>query len=132
MENAQPSTFPSPGFLNNWRRGEELLRESGPDFLSKGKRFPDPINGGRRNYRIADAYDPVTRTALESKTGQQRLTDKLRQQIDRDAALVADSPEIDVVEWHFFASATSSRIADDPELFEYLTDKGIPYVIHLP
>ena len=43
-----------------------------------------------------------------------------------------DRPEIDVVEWHFFASATSSRIADDPELFEYLTENGIPYVIHLP
>jgi hypothetical protein len=56
---------------------------------------------------------------------------KIRRQIDRDAELI-DADTFASVEWHFFASATSNRIAYDPVLFEYLTEKGIPYVIHLP
>lgn len=132
VKNASPSTIPSPGFLNSWRRGEEILRQSGPDFIDKGKGFADPAAAGSRaNYRIADAWDPINRVALESKVGAQRLTDKLRQQIDRDAALKA-ADQIETVEWHFFASNLSGKIADDPELFDYLTSKGIPYVIHLP
>ena len=132
LKNAKPSAIPSPGFLGSWKDGEAILRATGPDFLAKGKGFADPINGGRRNYRIADAWDPVSGVMLESKTGAQRLSSKIRRQIDRDAALVANNADVNKVEWHFFASDISQKIADDPALFEYLTSKGIPYVINLP
>ncbi len=132
VEDALPSSIPSPGFLSTWQRGEQILRESGPTFIDKGKGFADPaIQGGRANFRIVDAWDPINSVALESKVGVQRLSDSLRRQIDRDAALLADGRYVRV-EWHFFASGTSGKIADDPKLFEYLTANDIPYVIHLP
>ena len=98
-----------------------------------------------RNFRIVDAYNPGTRTALESKSGRQSMRrdpnnpgkphpdDKLKQQIDRDRGLLdASDVPIEEVTWHFFASDVSGYIADDPLLFDYLRANNIPYEIHLP
>ncbi len=80
------------------------------------------------------AQGRTERCVTVSSTGAtvpQRRTDELRRQIDRDVGLI-DAGVCSKVERHFFPSNISNRTADDPELVEYLTDNGIPYVIHLP
>ena len=79
-----------------------------------------------------DAWDPDRLVALESKVGTQRLTESIQQQITRDAALRGngDFDRLNGVEWHFFPSDATGRIADDPDLFEALQKANIPYVMH--
>ncbi|MEM9565940.1 MAG: VWA domain-containing protein [Actinomycetota bacterium] len=119
-------------FLGRWQDGEAQLRSLG-GFLPRGRGFADPsvVPPGRRNWRISDAFSPSERASLESKVGQQRLNGPTQRQIDKDVEL-RDAGVFDEVEWHFFASGASDRIADDPDLFRALDDAGIPYTIHLP
>ena len=122
-------------FLSDWRVGERVLRDSEPGFIARGKGFANPANpGSRKDYRIVDAWDPDRLVALESKVGTQRLTESIQQQITRDAALRdnGDFDRLNGVEWHFFPSDATGKIADDPDLFEALQKANIPYVIHLP
>ena len=59
------------------------------------------------------------------------MTDSIKRQITRDAALRRND-DFSGVEWHFFPSDATGKIADDPALFEALQNADIPYVIHLP
>ncbi|HUF98599.1 MAG TPA: hypothetical protein VMM60_10760 [Ilumatobacter sp.] len=75
----------------------------------------------------------VSELSADVNPGKPHPDDKLKQQIDRDRALLdASDVPIEQVTWHFFASDVSGYIADDPLLFDYLRANNIPYEIHLP
>ncbi|MFC5381655.1 VWA domain-containing protein [Aquipuribacter nitratireducens] len=89
---------------------------------------PGDMTGGRK----VDAWDPLTRTAYESKSGyviEARVEETL-EQIAKDRALL-DSGEFADVEWHFFASQAGT-VGADVRILDALDDAGIPYVLHLP
>ena len=89
---------------------------------------PGDMTGGRK----VDAWDPLTRTAYESKSGyviEARLTETL-EQVRKDEALLAAGEYADV-EWHFFASQAGT-VGADVRILDALDDAGIPYVLHLP
>ncbi|HUG85034.1 MAG TPA: VWA domain-containing protein, partial [Euzebya sp.] len=126
---AAVSTSRATQFFADWRGGERFLRTSGA--LSRGRGFANPVTGGRRNYRIVDAWFPDIGLARESKVGFQHASDRIRRQIDTDAALLANG-DFTQVEWHFFASGVSDTIGADPQVIRWLEDADIPYFIHLP
>lgn len=79
--------------------------------------------------RIVDAYVPKTRVAHESKVGYTSLSNFVRKQIDKDAAL-RKAGQVDGVKWHFFKSAKTGKIGATKNLREYLKKKKVPYQYH--
>lgn len=122
---------PGSGFLQP-KQAEVYLRE--PGFKDRGHvLYRNPENPrDRTGSRVVDAWKPgPPKVAREAKVGAQRLSSRIEAQIAKDVRLRADG-EIDELEWHFFPSEASRKIADDQALFDRLTEAGIPYVIHLP
>lgn len=65
----------------------------------------------------------IGNVAYEAKAGLNvKLTAKIRAQIDKDAFLI-NSKEFSRIEWHFFQGAS-------PEVLDYLTRSGLPFVLH--
>lgn len=116
-------------FFFGWRKGEEWLRNAYPGSLPKGRGFANPASGGRRNYRIVDAWDPTELAARESKVGYQKVDDRILRQIEKDKALL-DADKFAKVEWHFFPSALSNKVGADKEIIDKLVANNIPFFIH--
>lgn len=120
-------------FNSGWRTGETWVEglfgatQKGADkqvwfstkALGLGKgRFVDVFVGG---------------VARETKTGYIRMSERIRTQIAKDAALLADPGNaIAGVHWHFVASARTSSIGVDSAVLDLLDAHRIPYTIHLP
>ncbi len=75
--------------------------------------------------------------AIEVKVDVQRLTPRIKRQIDADVALRDAAQTIQPngygsIEWHFYVSDASKKVVDDPALFNYLDQNNIPFFVHLP
>ncbi len=106
-----------------WRKAEEFLRggSGSPGRFPKGEpkdfiRYPDAAIG---------------RVGMEAKTGYQKYSKRIRDQIEKDAQLIT-SRELNDFEWHFFASGRSNSIGLDPRLLDELDKAGIRYFFHIP
>lgn len=121
------------GSFSNWRRAEDELRRRTGSQGKEEKFLRDPSNpADSSGSRRVDAWDPVTRTARECKSGyviEARLHDTL-EQIARDKELL-DAGRVNDVEWHFFAGSTDT-IGADSRILDALDAAGIPYFFHLP
>jgi len=123
-------------FLADSKAGEALVRS---DLLGEGKSFnfkngghgfAVPGSGGKRNWRIADGWDPRRLLARESKVGYQCNPPcsirKILDQIDKDAALKGNKDYLEL-EWHLFPSARSGTVGAHPDIIKRLQSHGIPY-----
>ena len=121
------------GSFRSWRDAESELRRRTGSQAKEQKFLRDPANPrDTTGSRKVDAWDPVTRTARECKSGyviEARLGDTL-DQIRKDKDLL-DAGRVDEVEWHFFAGSTDT-IGADPRILDALDEAGIPYFFHLP
>lgn len=84
--------------------------------------------------RFADMIDQGG-VMREVKSGFVPLRSRVIRQIEKDAAILADTTgenrNIRGVVWHFVGGRTGS-LGADPRVLDLLDAKGIPYVIHLP
>jgi hypothetical protein len=120
------------GFVPRWKEAEIALRNLFPGSDVRSKGFKTTSGGkGTKDYRFVDAWHDGDRAARESKSGYQRLSERIRTQIKRDAQL-RDDDLIGSAEWHFYASGRSGSIGADDELLALLRAHSIPYFIHLP
>jgi RHS repeat-associated protein len=71
----------------------------------------------------------VNRIAHESKVGRMSLTKKIREQILKDAELIAKG-KVDGSVWHFFTSPVTQKGGPTGPLRDFLTKNGIGIVIH--
>ena len=111
---------------NGWKLAEDYMRRG----AQKPKSIDTKIIGiGKR--RFPDAFDPLTRSAKEVKTGYQGLTSSIKTQIAKDAGLKKQGAYAQV-EWHFFPSGRSNSIGAAPKLIQELQKSKIPYYIHIP
>ncbi|KAA8720000.1 hypothetical protein [Corynebacterium flavescens] len=67
----------------------------------------------------------------EANVGYVGLNDAVKARIDTDAALIA-AGGIEGSHWHFYPSVHSGQLGGSPEMFDYLTEHGIRYTIHVP
>jgi hypothetical protein len=71
--------------------------------------------------------------AHEVKSGYVALRSRIRRQIEKDKALLADPDSgVAAYTWHFVASGRSDSLGADPAVLDLLDEAGIGYVIHLP
>lgn len=122
------------GVMNpGWRAGEtwvEGLFGAAEKGVTKQVWFSTKSLGLGKG-RFIDVF--VGGVARETKTGYIRMSDRIRTQIVKDAALVADPGNaINAVHWHFVASARTSTVGADKAIFDLLDAHHIPYTIHLP
>ncbi|MGJ7440504.1 hypothetical protein [Aquipuribacter sp. MA13-6] len=125
----------SPGTPMLGSDGENLFRaatgaQKAETYTIAGKRrTPDAIE--ERTVVLPD--DTLGHTIAEIKVGEVSARSRIRQQADRDAALVADVDElVGAAEWHFFISGTTGRGGPSRALIAHLQKLGVPYYIHLP
>lgn len=112
-----------PGFLNDWRVAENILRAG----IQRPGRFP---KGDPKNFiRYPDAV--VDKVAMEAKNGYVKMSSRIRKQIEKDAELIRRG-EVDAAEWHFFPSGRSDSIGADKEVLDLLDYYNITYTFHLP
>ncbi|WP_203666788.1 VWA domain-containing protein [Cellulomonas pakistanensis] len=104
--------------------------------------LPSPITGrpgraitpgGPRNQRYLDVIDTELRTGFEVKHGYVDEAGRAGVQLSKDAQMVSTgaAPDIDRIEWHFFANS-DGLFGPDEFLLQDLINNGIPFVIHLP
>ncbi|WHX46112.1 hypothetical protein [Bacillus pumilus] len=79
--------------------------------------------------RIVDAYVPNVNAVHESKVGYTSLSNFVRKQVDKDAAL-RSAGLVRGVKWHFFKSEKTGKIGATKNLRDYLKQKKIPYQYH--
>ncbi|PAC82313.1 hypothetical protein CHI05_07290 [Bacillus sp. 7788] len=79
--------------------------------------------------RIVDAYVPSVNAVHESKVGYTSLSNFVRKQVDKDAAL-RSAGLVRGVKWHFFKSEKTGKIGATKNLRDYLKQKKIPYQYH--
>lgn len=101
--------------------GEKELKKLGGQSqkyfeTSKGRRF-------------VDQFDPKKSVGHESKVGPQSLTKDMKQQIAKDAELLA-TKQVKGVEWHFFQSPQTSKAGASWKLQQALQKAGIKIVWH--
>ncbi|MCY7638705.1 hypothetical protein MH127_17750, partial [Bacillus altitudinis] len=126
------SKLPAKGFKSG-AAGEKFLNDYVGGIghkVYKNVRVYDHKKGKWvKEKRIVDAYVPKTRVAHESKVGYTSLSNFVRKQIDKDAAL-RKAGQVDGVKWHFFKSAKTGKIGATKNLREYLKKKKVPYQYH--
>ena len=129
--------FPAGGFTETpWIDGSLGFAEIG----EQGENYVKAMRGIASNvaqYRTAIPgtdyyryYDLVVDGTLfiEVKTGRVRLTKFIRQQIDRDAAVIANDG---TVLWAFVGNGKTG-VGPDPRVLALLIEKNIPFEIHWP
>ncbi len=115
----------------HWAKAERYVRNvlyPATNTLSRTLRAPG-FGSGNSNIRYADHLDDNL-VAHEVKTGYVRYTERLRRQIAKDAALIAQGTQISDAHWHFFPSGISDTVGADPRVIDELEQHGIPYTIH--
>jgi len=110
---------PPNGFAK-WQDSEKYLQK----FVG-GK--PQSFRTADEKLRKVDAY--AKEIAHEAKMGYVSLTKFVKEQIDKDIALIAEM-KIKGAEWHFFKSGKTGKIGPSKGLRTYLENNGIKVVIH--
>jgi hypothetical protein len=120
-------------FVSHWRDAEDAvagLFKVAADRRQLYRQAPGFTPGGR----VADMIDG-TGVMREVKSGYVPLRSRVIRQIEKDAAIIADTTgenrNIRGVVWHFVGGRTGS-LGADPRVLDLLDQKRIPYVIHLP
>ena len=72
------------------------------------------------------------RVAREVKSGDQVLTEGIRNQILADAYLRDVAKEVDEVVWHFVPSGRYNSLGASQELIDMLDEYKIPFTFHMP
>ena len=119
-------------FVNHWRDAENAVASLfgvASDQRQLYRKAPGFSSG-----RVADMVDE-NGIMREVKSGFVPFRSRVQRQIEKDAAILADtsSENADVmgVVWHFVGGRTGS-LGADPRVLDLLDAKGIPYIIHLP
>lgn len=96
---------------------------------------------GPRRDRCVDVLDVDGGVAYEAKVGFKTLSPHIRDQVDRDVALLLDpSAGVQRVEWHFYPSAVTRDVGPSSSLMDYLGGirpggaraPRIPFYVHMP
>jgi hypothetical protein len=119
-------------FVSHWKEAEDAVASalgivSSPRTRQVYRNAPG-FSGGR----VADLVDGGV--MREVKSGFVPYRSRIREQILKDAAILADqvdNSDIDEVVWHFVGGRTGS-LGADPRILDMLDEYGIQYVIHLP
>ena len=109
-----------------WQAAEQALRKamnSVQDVVSRT--FATPFGN-----RIADAFNIGKKVIGEAKYGYQSLSQHISLQIQKDAWLLQNNPQIKAVEWHFYHSAASDSHGLSAPLREALIKAGIKIIEH--
>ncbi|GGC05855.1 VWA domain-containing protein [Cellulomonas carbonis] len=118
------------GFKATGKAGEAALEATyGATTKGVDKQVWFSTKGILGRGRYADVF--VNGIAHESKVGFVSYSRSIRNQIEKDAALVANG-RISGAHWHFYASDVSSSIGADPRIIDLLVQKGIPFTVHAP
>ncbi|MBT2597925.1 VWA domain-containing protein [Arthrobacter sp. ISL-72] len=119
-------------FVSHWREAEDAvvaLFDVASDQRQLYRKAPGFSFG-----RFVDMIDEDS-VMREVKSGFVPFRSRIQRQIEKDAAIVADTTgenvRIEGVVWHFVAGPTGS-LGADPRVLSLLADKGIPYIVHLP
>lgn len=119
-------------FVSHWRDAEDAV--AGLLKVTADRRQLYRQAPGFTSGRVADMIDQ-TGIMREVKSGFVPLRSRVIRQIEKDAAILADTTgqnrNIRGVVWHFVGGRTGS-LGADPRVLDLLDAKGIPYVIHLP
>jgi hypothetical protein len=120
-------------FVNTWRKAEDEVADVVATAI--GIRTPRPFYKRIPGYvrgRHIDVLD-VDGGAHEVKSGYVALRSRIRRQIEKDKALLADPDSgVAAYTWHFVASGRTDSLGADPAVLDLLDEAGIGYVIHLP
>lgn len=117
-------------FFETGKEGEDFLQSlfagARPQVWVNTQKF----KGVGRRIDVLDANGVMH----ESKVGYARLTPRIKRQVEKDAWIVGPPPQAGVTGavWHFFPSGASGTVGPDPALVNFLEQKGIKWVIHLP
>lgn len=110
----------------NWQSAEQALRSSMDSVSSVAERtFSTPFGN-----RVADAYNAASNVIGEAKYGAQALTQRIAEEVSKDAWLLQNSV-VKEVQWHFYESAISRTIGATGPLFKALAEAGIKAIVHL-
>ncbi|WP_323960987.1 VWA domain-containing protein [Arthrobacter sp. JZ12] len=117
-------------FVNHWRDAEDAVAG-----------LFGVASANRQVYRAAPGFtfgrhaDMISNNVMrEVKSGYVPFRTRTIQQIEKDAAILADNAgnaDVEQVVWHFVGGRTGS-LGADPRVLNLLEDRGIAYVIHLP
>lgn len=129
LNRSNASTGARVPFVSHWRDAETEI--AGIYDVTSGFRqvYRTTPSGGVRFIDVLD--DGIMR---EVKSGYVSMRPSVRQQIERDAALVSDASEnsdITGAVWHFVGGRTGA-LGVDSSVLDLLDQNGIAYVIHLP
>jgi Mg-chelatase subunit ChlD len=119
-------------FVSHWKEAEDAVATALGIVSSPRTRQVYRTAPGFSGGRVADLVDGGV--MREVKSGFVPYRSRIREQILKDAAILADqvdNSDIDEVVWHFVGGRTGS-LGADPRILDMLDDYGIQYVIHLP
>ncbi|MET4136475.1 hypothetical protein [Pseudarthrobacter sp. PvP090] len=132
LKRSNASVGTSIPFVSHWREAEDAvagLFNVAAHQRQLYRRAPDFTFG-----RYADMIDDAG-FMREVKSGFVPFGYKVRRQIEKDAAILADAAgqndEVLGVVWHFVGGRTG-LLGADPRVLDLLDAKGIAYIIHLP
>ena len=112
--------------VDSWQAAEKSLRELIGDTSKGNKARTFQTNA---NKRIWDAYNPLTKTAAESKYGYASLSKFIQSEIDRDIYL-RNMEVVDNIEWHFYVSNVTGKGGPSEALKNKLIENRINIVLH--
>ena len=111
--------------VDSWQESEIITRNNIGSVIKQSERTFDTNNGKR----IADAFNPKTRYAVEVKYGYVTNNAFVQRQIAKDIGLL-QSGTFDIVEWHFYVSKVTGKGGPSKQLQEVLLSNGISIVLN--
>ena len=132
LKRSNASVGTSIPFVSRWQDAENGV--AGLFNVTARQRQLYHVPPGFTFGRYADMIDEDS-IMREVKSGFVPFRSRIQKQIEKDAAILADTTgknaEVLGVVWHFVGGRTGS-LGADPRVLDLLDAKGIPYIIHLP